>query len=265
MSSRGLYAAASAMMMDMLRMDTVANNLANVNTNGYKRQQTLHHDFRLGLIERLKTVQPYVQSRNQEETLEYRTGQAVQVGNLGTGTIVSGSYVSFTAGALEETGNKLDLALQGDGFFQVETPNGPMYTRNGAFSTNSQGELVTAEGFRVMGENGPVLLPEEQVSINEQGEIYAGGQYLDRLQIVDFAEPWSLIRRGSSFFAAPSEAVEQASEARVLQGKLERSNVETAREMVQMITALRSYQMSQKALQSEDEMTGQLTELGKPI
>lgn len=263
MSSRGLYAAASAMMMDLLRMDTVANNLANINTHGYKRQQTLHHDFRLGLMERLKTIQPVFGS--QEDTVEFREAPPVAIGNLGTGTIVAGSYVNFASGALEETGNPLDLALQGTGFLTVETPNGLMYTRNGALSRNGQGELVTAEGFRVLGENGPILLPEAQISINEAGEIYVDHQYLERLRIVDFAEPWSLIRRGSSFFAAPSNAVEQLPKVRVLQGALERANVDTAQEMVQMITALRAYQMSQKALQSEDEMTGRLIEWGKPV
>ncbi|PIQ28598.1 flagellar basal-body rod protein FlgF [bacterium (Candidatus Blackallbacteria) CG17_big_fil_post_rev_8_21_14_2_50_48_46] len=265
MSSRGLYTAASAMMMDMVRMDTVANNLANVNTTGYKRQQTLHHDFRTGFIERLKNVQPYLDSRSGQESIEYRQARNATLGELGTGTVVSGAFVGFEDGALEDTGNSLDLALQGTGFFAVETPNGVMYTRNGAFTRNEQGELVTAEGFRVLGDQGPIQLPEEKVNISEKGEIYAGDQYLDSLQRVDFVEPWSLIRRGSSFFAAPSNAPQLPPEGRVLQGKLERANVETAREMVQMITALRSYQMSQKALQTEDEMTGRLiNDLGRP-
>jgi flagellar basal-body rod protein FlgF len=266
MSSRGLYSAASAMMMDLIRMDTVANNLANVNTTGYKRQQTLHHDFKAGLIERMKTAAPYVsQNGNGSETLETFEGGVTALGELGTGTVVSGTYVGFEAGSLEVTSNPLHVALQGTGFFVVETPNGPMYTRNGSFTRNSEGELVTVEGFRVMGENGPILLPETPVSITEKGDVYAGQQYINSLQITDFAEPSSLIRRGSSFFAAPNDALEIAPEAVVLQGNLEHSNVDTAREMVQMITAMRSYQLSQKALQTEDEMTGRLNDLGRPV
>jgi flagellar basal-body rod protein FlgG len=178
--------------------------------------------------------------------------------------VVSGIYTDFSSGSVEDTGNAFDLALQGDGFFTVETPSGLMYTRNGAFTRNGEGELVTSEGFRVLGQNGPIVLPEQGVTITEQGEIYAGQENLDSLQITDFEEPWSLIRRGSSFFAAPSDAPQTAAEVKVLQGKLEHTNVNTAGEMVQMITALRSYQMSQKALQSEDELTGRLLELGRP-
>lgn len=263
MSSRGLYTAASAMMMDMVRMDTLSNNLANLNTTGYKRMQTLHHDFKQGLIERMKNSQPYLTERAGREQVEFRAGQDVALGPLGTGTVVSGIYTDFSSGSVEDTGNAYDLALQGSGFFTVETPSGLMYTRNGAFTRNGEGELVTSEGFRVLGQNGPVILPEN-ASITEQGEIFSGQTYLDSLQITDFQEPWALIRRGSSFFAAPSDAPQIAADAKVLQGKLEHTNVNTAGEMVQMITALRSYQMSQKALQSEDELTGRLIELGRP-
>ncbi|MGE3725010.1 MAG: flagellar basal-body rod protein FlgF [Candidatus Sericytochromatia bacterium] len=264
MSSRGLYTAASAMMMDMVRMDTLSNNLANLNTTGYKRMQTLHHDFQRGLLDRMKNSQSYLSQRSGQEEVAFRSSQDVPLGHLGTGTVVSGIYTDFSSGSVEDTGNAFDLALQGDGFFTVETPSGLMYTRNGAFTRNGEGELVTSEGFRVLGQNGPIVLPEQGVTITEQGEIYAGQEQLDSLQITDFEEPWSLIRRGSSFFAAPSDAPQTAAEAKVLQGKLEHTNVNTAGEMVQMITALRSYQMSQKALQSEDELTGRLIELGRP-
>lgn len=265
MSSRGLYTAASAMMMDMVRMDTLSNNLANLNTTGYKRMQTLHHDFQRGLIDRMKNSQSYLNQRSGQEEVAFRASQDVTLGQLGTGTVVSGIYSDFSNGSLEDTGNSFDLALQGDGFFTVETPSGLMYTRNGAFTRNGEGELVTSEGFRVLGQNGPIVLPEQAgVSITEQGDVYAGSEHLDSLQITNFEEPWSLIRRGSSFFAAPNDAPQIAPEAKVFQGKLEHTNVNTAGEMVQMITALRSYQMSQKALQSEDELTGRLIELGRP-
>jgi flagellar basal-body rod protein FlgF len=266
MSSRGLYSATSAMMMDMIRLDTVSNNLANISTTGYKRQQSLHHDFHKGLLERLHTTQAVLTHKNGAEQIEYRPGQARAVGQLGTGTVISGIYTGFENGPLEETNNNLDLALQGSGFFTVDTPSGLMYTRNGAFTRNGQGELVTAEGFRVMGERGPIQLPNQTVQITEKGEIYAGDQLIDSVQIANFEEPASLIRRGSSFFAAPNDAPQTEPEYTLLQGKLEHANVSTASEMVQMITALRSYQMSQKALQTEDEMTGRLiNDLGRPV
>lgn len=267
---RGLYTAASAMMMDVVKQDTISNNLANINTTGYKKHTTIHKDFEKIFISRLYTATPEVKSVSDVLNNANQVGIAapVQLGYVGTGSQIDGSYVDHSDGALRSTDNKFDLALRGKGFFVVETPGGFMYTRNGAFTLNDQGELVTHEGHRVVGENGPIKFPAgaDSFTLSLEGNITVDGEVLDRLQIVDFEDYQALVKVGSSFYTPPDSMPVLPGTANVEQGQLEVSNVDLASEMVQMITALRSYEINQKAIQTEDEMMGRaISDVGRPV
>lgn len=273
--SRGFYAAASAMMSDMTRFDVIANNLANVNTAGFKRAQSVHHDFRNGFIQRIHHQRALAGvSESGDFEPRYHPLPPAGVGELGTGTLVQNTWNDFQHGALEKTEGPLDVALQSEGFFTLENPaatpgnnsdnldnadnanNAYLYTRDGAFQRNTAGELVNARGLRVMGQNGPVQISDRSpVQIDENGGVWQNGTQIDTLKITDFDNPQLLLNRGNQLFEAIPGQLAFDSVPVLKQGFLERSNVDVAGEMVNMITAMRAYQISQKALQSEDEMT----------
>lgn len=266
--SRGFYAAASAMVTEMDRFSVMANNLANLNTHGYKRQQAIQHDFRRGFIERIHNQQVLLaHGENGPEQVHLPSGE-VPIGQLGTGTLIQNSWSDFSDGSLEETGAPLDLALQGSGFFVVQDDKGQdYYTRQGGFQLNADGTLVNADGQQVQGLNGSLdLSGAQKIQIDAHGNVYADGQYQDSLKLVEFEHPQLLLNRGDNLYARLPEQQEiLTTSSELKQGYLERSNVEVASEMVTMIAALRSYQISQKALQSEDDMTGKLiNEIGRP-
>lgn len=260
--TRGFYSATSAMMADMDRFETVANNLANINTHGFKRHQTLHQDFQQGFINRIKTTRPELNVNSQGDLeREFVSDRPRNVGELGTGTFITSTWTHFGEGTLQETQGPLDFGLKGEGFFTIANPAGEArYTRNGHFQLNNEGVLVTSDGLAVMGENGPIQLESAaKLTIDQQGRVFADGQEVDQLKIVNFEQPQLLLNEGGNRFSAlPGQQAQNSETAQVSQGFLEQSNVDAATEMVQMISALRSYQISQKALQTEDEMSGRL-------
>lgn len=256
--NRGFYAAASAMMNEVMRHDTVANNLANINTAGFKQQKTIHQDFGTQFLKRIDAKQ---QLATQNPQLEH----PMPIGTLGTGSQVYETFTSYAQGSLQETQNPLDVALKGEGFFAVSTPAGIRYTRDGHFNINENRELVTAEGYFVLNrQNQKITLQEGQLQIDSQGRLRQQGQLQDQLKIVDFEDKAPLLNTGQNLLAAPQNALELPARAEVSQGFLEMSNVNLASEMINMITALRAYQVSQKALQTEDDMTGKvINEVGR--
>lgn len=260
--SRGFYAAASAMMSDMTRFDVIANNLANVNTTGYKRSQSVHHDFREGFIQRAHNERALA---GVSESGEFASRSVplppATVGQLGTGTMVQSTWNDFQHGSLEKTEGPFDVALQSEGFFVVQNPNATadqpfLYSRDGAFQRNGNGELVNARGLKVMGQRGPIRVSDRApLTIDEQGGLWQNNRRIDTLRVADFDNPQLLLNRGNQLFEALPDQTSFDIAPLVKQGFLERSNVAVAGEMVNMITAMRAYQISQKALQSEDEMT----------
>ncbi|MGV3523689.1 MAG: flagellar basal-body rod protein FlgF [Candidatus Sericytochromatia bacterium] len=267
--TRGFYSAASAMMAELDRFESISNNLANVNTRGYKRHQTVHHDFQRGFLERVNTRRQDLRlpSDGSVETVAVNE-RPRNIGELGTGTLAISSWTDFRNGSLQETGNPFDLALQGDGLFSVRNAQGEtLYTRSGAFQRDSAGYLVTARGEQVLSMQGnPIRLANnDQIAIGEDGSLRVNGQSRERLALVSFANPQLLQNRGDNLYAAPPGVLEQDATPLVKAGYLEQSNVDVASEMVTMISALRAYQIGQKALQSEDEMTSRLiNEVGRP-
>ena len=173
---RGIYTAASGMIAEALRNDTISNNLANANTTGYKKDIAVTKDFASLLIQRINDGP-----------------QAPTIGSLGTGSVVDEVATIQNAGSLRQTGNDLDFAIEGQGFFAVQTPNGVRYTRDGSFSRDSAGRLVTQDGYPVLAQNGGVIrLNGGKVNVATNGQVSVDGRNVGSLQVVQFANTRAL-------------------------------------------------------------------------
>ncbi|RKD30924.1 flagellar hook-basal body protein [Thermohalobacter berrensis] len=355
--NKGLYTAATALILNKRRMSVTTNNLANVNTNSFKKDVVVSESFPQLLLSkinsptdiknlkefngvkvekdgniydlsidsgyfRVKTPigtsynrelkftidengylrtfyrdkddnlktngENYVLGKNgpikvDSEEIEidnngniYSSGKLIDnivtfvppnvLGATSAGVTLDRNYINFSQGDIVETGNNLDFALKGDGFFKVYTGDGIMYTRDGSFSLNDRGELVTSEGYFVIGQYGSIVLEGDNFSINENGEILQNGEVIDRLDIIDIENKESLRKQGNNLYkiADNAEAKEVAFNGQVIQGALESSNIDTIKEMVNMITLLRNYEASQKVIKMQDELLGKVAnDLGK--
>ncbi len=234
---RGIYTSASSMVANQRRLDLISNNMANVNTTGYKKDGAMAASFPEMLISRLDE------------------NGATEIGRLGTGVSLEESYTDFSMGEIKKTGGKLDLALQGDGFFVVDTPAGERYTRNGDFSINQVGQVVTAQGYPVLGERGPIqIVPGRRISIDSNGRFHFDQLAGDQLRVVNFAEKQRLEKMGQNLYqtVAGMEA-NQAENYQVKQGYLEGANVSVISEMVKMIEVNRHFAANQKVIRAYDE------------
>jgi flagellar basal-body rod protein FlgG len=273
---RGLYTGASGMVVQMHRLDTIANNLANVDLNGYKRDTAINKAFPEILLRRMNDDGMFVFPLGSIDTTPI-------VGKLGTGAELNEVFTAFTQGSLKQTENPFDLALEGEGFLSVLLPDGERYTRNGSFLINDQGYLVTKRGEFVLGENGPIRAKKNNFVIDQDGVVYQNATYagderrlvsleenewenlerVDRLKIVGFKRPRYLKKMGDSFWkdteeSGPAEIAVGEQRPKVRQGFLESSNVNVVTEMVQMIEVQRTYEANQKMIQTQDSLLGRL-------
>jgi flagellar basal-body rod protein FlgG len=256
------------------RLDAIANNLANVDVDGYKKDMAAFKAFPELLLRRT--------GDDGVRTNPFGSSDAAPViGKLGTGVELNELYTSFEQGAMKETQNDYDLALDGKGFFTVQTPWGERYTRNGSFHLGKEGYLETKEGYPVLGEQGPIKIQANNFQVDKRGNIWINAAYepgdmiaregntweetalLDTLKLVGFDVERYLEKQGSSLYRATdisgeAQVIEAENRPRVVQGFTESSNVDPVLEMVQMIEVNRAYEASQKVVQAEDTMLGVL-------
>lgn len=256
--NRGIRVSAAALTPLARAQEILANNLANVSTTGFRED-------RVG-FERLlaTTAQPGtgganagVQPGGAAPTGAGATGGPNAAGALGAAPAL-GRKVDLEAGALDTTGGPLDLAIVGPGFFTVQTPDGPAYTRDGSFSLDAEGQLVHRSGNPLMGEGGPITLAAGSVfEVDTDGTVRVDGEAQGRLQVVSFTDPTTLRHAGRGLLASdvPGEPLETA---RVVQGSLESSNVDPVGTMVEMMTVLRSFEANHNALMTQDQTLAQL-------
>ncbi len=232
----GLFAAASGMESQQNALDAVSNNLANIDTPGYQATELGFHDL-------LYT------------TAGPQNGTTVATG-AGSASYTAGR--DQTAGALQQTGRPLDVAVIGSGFFEVRRPDGTLgLTRNGVLELNANRQLTTQSGMTVMpGISIPSGVPLSQVTIRSDGTVLAAGKALGRISLVDVPAPGHLLNAGDSTFSASAASgpIRAATGTTLQQGALEASNVDMATEMTRMIDAQRSYQMDSRAIQMQDQM-----------
>ena len=237
---RGLYIAASGMLNEERRLDVIANNIANADTTGFKRAVPVA-EAAFSLVLRRVGDGP----------------AAPVIGELGVGGPLTAAVPAMVQGGLRATGRALDLALVGEGFFVVQTSAGVRYTRDGSFSLDREGYLVTADGHRVLGTAGPIRVGSGQVAVTADGEVLVDGRAAGRLRLAAFPAEIRLAREGDNRFRAPEGSVERQAQATVRSGYLELSNVQPVREMVDMIAVMRAYEASQRAVRAHDETLGQ--------
>jgi flagellar basal-body rod protein FlgG len=170
------------------------------------------------------------------------------------------SAPDLSQGPVQHTGSPLDVALDGPGFFKVQTRNGLRYTRDGALGLNGENLLVNRHGDPVLGDNGPIRVEGPEVAMGKDGQIQVDGVAVDRISVVDFKDPRLLLKEGGSYYANARnvEELPRPEKTALHQGYLEESNVDLTEEMIRMVEAFRAFESMQKGIQSIDEMTGKL-------
>lgn len=243
---KGLYTAYTGMINQEHRMDVLTNNLANADTNGYKKEGATAQSFDSILAYKIK-----------DNSEGYRLAKRTGVHN--PGVKIGEGYTDFSQGPLKTTENPYDLALTDKGFFAVEFTNkqgetSVKYTRDGNFTLNESGELVTQDGDRVLGTNGqPVKIdPLKDTQINVQGQVIQDGKVAATIRVTDFEDYNYLKRYGENYFEPIDGATEKDAAAKVYAGYLETSNISVVTEMVNMITVSRAYETNQKVITTYD-------------
>jgi flagellar basal-body rod protein FlgG len=244
---KGLYTAASGMLSSMIATDALANNLANASTVGFKRSDVHFKAFPEMLLQRINAK------------------GAAPIGGISTGTQIAGTMTRFTQGDLHTTGNPLDVAIEGNGFFTVQNGKGEtLYTRDGNFTLNNEGYLVTHEGEFVMGKKGKIRIPSgEAIHFTPRGDVTGNNVPLDNLVITQFDNEHTLQRLGNNLFkmgagtkiTPPPQDPKQLT-FKLHEGKLESSNTNAIHELVNTITGFRLYESLQKNIQIHNETLG---------
>jgi len=224
-------------------MEVVANNIANIDTNGFKADFSLFEEY----------LMPGARDGN------FRVADSPVSFVRDRGTLID-----LNQGPLQRTGSPLDVAINGDGFLIIRTPQGERYTRNGALEISPQGELVTSEGYQVLGEGGPIAFQNQDtgITINQEGTVSVKDPsnstvaiIRGQLRVVSFAQAQRLQKEGGSTFSAPADMPPSPStKSKVVQGALEKSNVRPIIEMSRMIEVSRSYAMIANLLQGQGDL-----------
>ena len=256
---RGWYTGASGMNAQQNRLDAISNNLANVDTAGYKRDIVVSKSFPELLIRRTDADGVYKIPNGMGSA-----DAAPVIGKLGLGVETNESFIDFTQGSFKLTNTATDIALSGKGFYTIDTPNGERYTRNGDFFIGKEGILETKDGYPVLGENGIIRVENDKFTVNQDGVIISEeGEEIDRFKVVRFDKERYLKKMGESLYstndiAGPAHIAEGNERPVFIQSYTETSNVNVVNEMVQMIEVNRAYEANQKTITSEDSMMGTL-------
>ncbi len=223
----GYYAACNGMRAQAQTLEVMANNLANVNTSGYLGADTTFHSL-------LASARGNLQGTLNQVINHFDT--------------LSGTHLELTNGSLARTDNPFDFAIEGNGFFAVQTQAGTMYTRNGGFQLSAQRQLTTADGDPVLGDQGPMTLPAGKISVSGDGTISVDGAVAGKIQIVEFADDTAIQPQGQSLYSAPTSTAKAATTSVVRQGMIASSNVNPVTALVGLINVQRNADMLQRAL-----------------
>jgi flagellar basal-body rod protein FlgF/flagellar basal-body rod protein FlgG len=223
----GFYAACAGLSAQTQALDLIANNVANLNTTGYRGQQ--------------QTFQSLLASASGE--LANPLNRALNNFN-----VLGDTRTDFASGNLQATGNAPDLGIEGDGFFVVQTQAGPVITRNGNFQISTAGQLLTQTGDMVLGEQGPITVPSGPLSISADGTLSVNGALVDKMRLVELAPGTSPVAVGSSYYSVPDNASHPAVHSSVRQGMLEASNVNPVTAVVDLLAIQRRAEMLERAM-----------------
>ncbi len=253
-----MYSALFGALSNEMRLNISANNLANINTTGYKRDRVSFQD----------TFQRFAHDYNPDPRENIREEQLLPRADLIAKPRLALQEVDFTQGALQVTGNPLDLAIQGPGFFRVRTPDGDFLTRNGAFLRGPDGSLRTSQGFQVLGQGGAVDIPAGRtVTVAGDGQVFVDGAPVATIDVVNVADTSTLEKYGDTLFQGANgtriqESAVDEEDTQIVQGYLEKPNVEVVEEMVAMIETQRSFEAYQKIMTSSSELDSRASRVG---
>ncbi len=244
---RGLYSAYCGMMSEQKRLDIISNNIANAATVGYKSEGVTNQSFDSVYTLKIKdATNGFVDER---------------IGSMSLGSKIGEVYTNYTQGSLRQTGYTFDLAMEGKGFFAVSVMDGEgkesiKYTRDGSFKMGNGGILLDTDGNHVVGESGNIQIPIDatEITIDSIGGIYADGNYVDSVKITDFSDYDYIKKFGNNLYETVDGAEEIPVTGTVRQKYLEQSNVNSVKEMVNMITITRAYEANQKVINTVDSM-----------
>jgi flagellar basal-body rod protein FlgF/flagellar basal-body rod protein FlgG len=225
--SSGYYAACSGLMSRTQALDTIAHNIANVSTTGFRGSHNVFSS---------------VLATTGDSPLSVLNQDANDYG------VMSGTQLDTSQGAMTPTGNNLDLAIEGSGYFTVQAAGGTVYTRGGNFRVSPKGQLTTAAGDPVMGDNGPITIVGEPVSISADGTISVNGAIAGRLKLAEFVPATQIQSAGGTYYTAPAGSAVAANNSKVRQGELEGSNVNPITSVVELITAQREVENMRRVL-----------------
>jgi flagellar basal-body rod protein FlgF len=223
----GYYAAFTGLVARLDALDVIANNLANLNTTGFRGEREFYSAVTANL-----------------------TGVALSPLNRAINDfgVLGGARLDLTQGSLQSTGNNFDLAISGSAFFAVQTAHGVRYTRNGSFRVNPAGQVVTQDGDPVLGPAGPIVLPPGEATIAEDGTIAVGGAVAGQIRMVDFAPGTDLQSEGNSNFIAPLGSEQAATNSKIQQGMLESANLNPVQQTVTMMALQRHAELLERTL-----------------
>lgn len=278
---KNIWVPLSGQVAQQQKVETIANNVANANTVGFKKDQLI---FKEHLTALTKGVDDIDIPRKEFSPADFYHTQGAENSMVA----VDGSYTIFEQGQLQPTSNPLDIGLQGDGFMEVITPNGVRFTRKGNLSINREGELVTDQGFKVLsavagapeGARDPASLPsypkpeerivriptDAKVTITREGDVVTKNGPVSKISVVEFVDKHALRKEGNSLYVTPDEAniVRNDIKTIVHQGFLEGSNVNAIEEMSELIKAHRHFESIQKAINAYDQISGKAAnDIGK--
>jgi flagellar basal-body rod protein FlgF len=235
-----VYTATSGKAAIHLQMQVIANNLANMNTAGFKAERVL--------FEKSLKEQKFVQGSISEEVRQPSTTDPHEF------VKIRGTYTDLAAGGIEPTGNPLDIAIEGEGMFVIQTTQGERYTRSGEFTLDGQNRLITQEGNPVMGSGGEIVIGPGQVEVNHDGSIIVNGKLVGQLRVVQ-VDKENLVRETSQKFRlAQGGSLIEVTDVNVRGGSLEQSNVNAVKELTDMIFASRLFQALDKVNESQGRM-----------
>lgn len=263
MSTKGVYTALSGAIAQSQRLDTIANNIANVNTPSFKKDQQLFQEYLTANEKPSSVIQvPRVPS-SIESFYDMQGGDKSFVDS-------AGSYTDFTQGGLKNTGNPLDVAIDGQGFFEVATTNGVRMTRHGSFAIDGNGQLVTKQGNPVLAQATEGVdtaarvirvSGAQPINITDDGQVFEGDQLIGRLSIIDVKDKDQLQKIGNSLYQFKTNAQPEFANLTtpvLKQGFIEQSNVNIVQEMTDMIATTRAFESTQKAISAYDSMADKL-------
>lgn len=247
---RGLYTAFTGMNTQMQKMEVVSNNLANANTTGFKQDNVVLKSFDEVLAIKI----------NDQTAISNR-----RIGTMSLGVKLENIYSNFEQGALTPTEDPHTLAIEGDGYFTVGRLNedgsfSEFYTRDGSFVLNQQGEMVTKDGYYFLSDGGPITIPDGQLSITQEGNIYVDNTFVNQLDLTAVEDNRTLKKVGDSLFDPTDRSTKKAFNGAIRHSFIESSNVNSVKEMIEMMNVMRTYEANQKVLTTYDNTLEQVVQ-----